>query len=114
MSTPGSGVTEELTSRLAGLRHVAVSSSTTVAEYDRRGKSLPRIGADLGVDYIIEGSVRWARAADAPRVRITPKLIRVSDGVHVWVRPYADLSDGRRIGQEISANVAGVLKLGDK
>ena len=55
------GMTDEITSRLAGLRQVAVPSSTTVSEYDRRGKSLPRIGADLRVDYIVEGGVRWAR-----------------------------------------------------
>jgi TolB-like protein len=39
------------------------------------------------------------------------ELIRVSDGVHVWVRPYDDLSDGRRLGREISENVARVLQL---
>ena len=40
------------------------------------------------------------------------ELIRVSDGVHVWVNPYDDLSEGRRIGLEISANVARELGLG--
>jgi hypothetical protein len=35
----------------------------------------------------------------------------VSDGVHVWVRLYDDLADRRRIGEEISGNVARVLRL---
>ena len=38
-------------------------------------------------------------------------IIRVSDGVHVWVRLYDDLADRRRIGEEISGNVARVLRL---
>ena len=82
------GMTEEITSRLAGLRGVAVPSSTTLSEYDRRGKSLSRIGADLRADYIVEGGVRWAQMGDATRVRITPKLIRVADDTTVWTHPY--------------------------
>ena len=82
------GMTEEITSRLAGLNRLAVPSSTTIAGYDCRGKSLQAIGADLGVVYVVEGSVRWAQASDAMRVRITPKLVRVADDTTVWTQQY--------------------------
>lgn len=48
------------------------------------------IGKELGVDYVVEGSVR----CDSGRVRITAQLIQVSDESHVWAECYArDLSD---------------------
>ena len=106
------GMTEEITSRLAGLRGVAVPSSTTLSEYDRRGKSLSRIGADLRADYIVEGGVRWAQMGDATRVRITPKLIRVADDTTVWTHPYeASISDLFKVQAEIAYQIAGALQV---
>jgi hypothetical protein len=54
------GMTEEVTSRLAGVRALAVASRTTAVEYDRRGKTLKQVGADLGWTSS-EGTVRWDR-----------------------------------------------------
>lgn len=62
------GMTEEITSRLAGLNRLAVPSSTTIAGYDRRGKNLQAIGADLsrirsgGIAALGAGLGRDARA----------------------------------------------------
>ena len=106
------GMTEEITSRLAGLRRVAVPSSITLSEYDRRGKSLSRIGADLGADYIVEGGVRWAQMGDTTRVRITPKLIRVADDTTVWTHPYeTSISDLFKVQAEIAYQIAGALQV---
>jgi DNA-binding winged helix-turn-helix (wHTH) protein/TolB-like protein/Tfp pilus assembly protein PilF len=106
------GMTEEITSRLAGLRGVAVPSSTTLGEYDRRGKSLSSIGADLRADYIVEGGVRWAQMGDTTRVRITPKLIRVADDTTVWTHPYeTSLSDLFKVQAEIAYQIAGALQV---
>ena len=106
------GLTEEVASRLAGLSRLAVPSTTTVAGYDRRGKSLGQLGADLGVDYVIEGSVRWAQAAGAPRIRITPKLIRAADDTVVWTEQYdASLSDLIAVQAEIAQRIAGALEV---
>ena len=106
------GMTEEITSRLAGLRQVAVPSSTTLAEYDRRGKSLTRIGTELRADYIVEGSVRWAQMGDATHVRITPKLIRVADDTTVWTHPYeASISDVFKMQAEIAYQITGALQV---
>jgi non-specific serine/threonine protein kinase len=83
------GMTEEITSRLANVRGLGVISRTTAVEYDRKGKTVKQIGSDLDVDYVLEGSVRWERAAGREsRVRITPQLIRVADDTHVWADRY--------------------------
>jgi DNA-binding winged helix-turn-helix (wHTH) protein/TolB-like protein len=104
------GMTDEIASRLAGLSRLAVKSSTTVTQYDRRGKSVRRIGADLGVEYVVEGSVRWARTSAGTQVRITPKLIRVADDSAVWTQEYdASLSDLFGVQADIAYQVAGAL-----
>ncbi len=83
------GITEEITSRLASVRSLAVISRTTATQYDRRGKTVEQIGKDLGVGYVLEGSVRWDKSGSGPgRVRITPQLIRVADDTHLWSDRY--------------------------
>ena len=107
------GTVEELTSRLATIEGVGVISTTSTREYDRTGKTLRRIGADLGAAYIIEGSVR--RDEESGVVRIIPRMIRVADDVTVWTHQYnVKLSDverthadvARRIGDALQADVA--------
>jgi DNA-binding winged helix-turn-helix (wHTH) protein/TolB-like protein len=106
------GMTEELISRLAGIGRLAVASSTTVTQYDRRGKSLRDIGADLGVAYVVEGSVRSAQIAGGTQVRITPKLIRVVDDTAIWTQQYdGALSDVFGVQADIAYQVAGALQV---
>jgi serine/threonine protein kinase/tetratricopeptide (TPR) repeat protein len=89
-----SGMTEEIISRLAGVTGLGVISRTTAMQYDKSGKTIKRIGEELGVDFVLEGTVRWARGAGrASRVRITPQLIRVSDDTHVWASRYERVID---------------------
>lgn len=83
------GMTEELTSRLASLHELGVISRTSSNQYRKTTKSLKQIGQELGVQYVLEGSVRWERGAAGPgRIRVTPQLIRVSDDSHVWSERY--------------------------
>jgi DNA-binding winged helix-turn-helix (wHTH) protein/TolB-like protein len=86
---------------------VAVIGPTTTASYSGSDPGLRRLAADYRIDYIING--RDIAADDGPA--LLAELIRVSDGAHVWVRPYGDLTDGRRLGREISRNVVRVLQL---
>jgi TolB-like protein/Tfp pilus assembly protein PilF len=89
-----SGMTEELTSRLALVAALGVISRTTAVQYDKTGKSLKRIGADLGVQYVLEGTVRWAKDASGnSRVRITPQLISVDDDTHIWADTFDRVVD---------------------
>jgi DNA-binding winged helix-turn-helix (wHTH) protein/TolB-like protein/tetratricopeptide (TPR) repeat protein len=82
------GLTEEIASRLASLQQLAVPSSTTIAGYDRAGKTVREVGTDLGVQYIVEGSVRWGDGGGDRRVRVTPRLVRVADDTTVWTHLY--------------------------
>ena len=86
---------------------VGVVGPTTTAAYTAADIDLRRLAADYRIDYIINGR---DIAADGGPVLLA-ELIRTSDGVHVWVRPYKDLTDSRRLGREISRNVARVLQL---
>jgi TolB-like protein/Flp pilus assembly protein TadD len=102
------GMTEEITSRLAAVRGLAVVSSTSARQYERKGKTIKNIGQDLGVNFVLDGSVRWERSAGGPsRVRITPQLIRVADDTQVWAQPFErDSEDVFAVQSEIAETVA--------
>lgn len=105
------GTTEEISSRLAMLSRLAVVSSTSTREYDRRGKSIGRIGADLGAGHVIEGSVRWHADAGG-RLRIIPKLIRVADDETIWTHQYdAPLADLVAVYADIAHQITGALRV---
>ena len=83
------GLTEEITSRLAGIPGLRVISRTSADQYRHSTKRLRQIGAELGAAYVLEGSVRWERTTGGPgRLRVTPQLIRVSDDGHLWSGRY--------------------------
>lgn len=104
------GITEEITSRLAEIREIGVISRTSAMQYKGTTKPLRQIGEELGVEYVLEGTVRWQKGADASRVRVTPQVIRVSDDTHLWTDRYdAVLSDVFAVQAEIAAKVAAAL-----
>jgi serine/threonine protein kinase/TolB-like protein/tetratricopeptide (TPR) repeat protein len=79
------GISEEISSRLAAVSGLGVISRSSAMQYKDNPLSSRQIGEELGVDYVLEGSVRWEKAAEGPsRVRVTPELIRVADDTHVW------------------------------
>ena len=81
------GITEEITSRLAGLHGLGVISRTSAIQYKNMEKTIAEIGEELGVGYVLTGTIRWDRGG-SNRVRVTPQLIRVSDDTHLWTRTY--------------------------
>ncbi|MCP4566464.1 MAG: protein kinase [FCB group bacterium] len=78
------GMTDEITSRLAVVHGLGVISRTSAYTYKNSDKTLPEIAKELGVDYILEGTIRWDKSGEIDRVRITPQLIRVADDLHLW------------------------------
>ena len=88
------GLTEEIISRLAAVKGLRVISRTTAMQYKGERPPLQQIGEQLGVEFVLEGSVRWARGDEAyGRVRITPQLIRVEDDTHLWATSYDEVLD---------------------
>ena len=106
------GMTEEITSRLAVVSGLRVISRSSAVQYKENRPPLKQIGEELGVDYVLEGAVRWARADDGSRVRITPQLVRVADDSYLWASSYDRvIEDVFAIQAEIATEVARELGL---
>jgi len=83
------GITEEVTSRLAQISGLGVISRTSAIQYRGTRKTLHEIGAELGVQYVIEGTIRSDRLLGGARqTRVAPQLIRISDDTHLWADRY--------------------------
>ena len=107
------GMTEEITSRLASVSGLGVISRNSAMQYARTSKTTKQIGAELGVDYVLAGTVRWDRGAGrASRVRVTPQLVRVSDDTQLWGDRYdREMKDIFAVQSEIAGQVVGKLGL---
>jgi TolB-like protein/tetratricopeptide (TPR) repeat protein len=107
------GVTDEISGRLASLHGLAVVSRTSASQYAGTGKTTRQIGDELGVKYLLTGTVRWARGQGGPgRVRITPQLIRVADDTSLWGEVYEfTIDDIFRVQSEIASSVVSQLGL---
>jgi TolB-like protein/Flp pilus assembly protein TadD len=107
------GMTEEITARLAGVRGLGVIARTSAMQYKNTDKSVRQIGDELGVHYIMEGTIRWQRTSQTPsRIRITPQLIRVSDATHLWADIYDEHADDiLRVQSEIATRVIDALDI---
>ena len=82
------GITDAITSRIAKISGLGVIARTSVLQYKGTTKRIQEIGAELGVGYVIEGTILWDKSGDTDRVRIIPQLIQVSDDSHIWTETY--------------------------
>jgi len=107
------GLTEEITARLANIRGILVISRTSAMQYNKENINDKDIGSDLGADYLLAGTVRWQHSSDGTsKIRVTPKLIRVSDGTHVWTDIYDEvLSEIFKVQSNIAKNVVKALDI---
>ena len=89
------GMTDEITSRLGAVSGLGVVPSRATVRYARTNKTMREIGRELGVDYVLLGSVRWAgaQADTAKRVRVTLELLRASDERQLWTNTYDRVID---------------------
>ena len=80
------GLRDAVTGKLARLTGLSVIDRKSVSSLTPSpGTSAQQAGKALGADYVLRASVRWAKGADGqPRVRVSPMLIRVSDGTTRW------------------------------
>jgi DNA-binding winged helix-turn-helix (wHTH) protein/TolB-like protein len=106
------GVSESLVSDLANLPGLQVVSPSTVRRHQRFGTSMGLMGRLLGLDALVEGTVR--KSAD--RVRITARLVDVHTGKLIWANNYdyaaADLGDVEdQAAHEIAVRVAAHLAI---
>jgi TolB-like protein/DNA-binding winged helix-turn-helix (wHTH) protein/Tfp pilus assembly protein PilF len=104
------GLTEEMITQLGRLdpQHLGVIARTSVMHYKHTQEQLDQIGSELGVQYVLEGSVR----RDANKVRISAQLIQTKDQTHVWARQYdRELINLLVLQGEIAEEIAGGIQL---
>jgi TolB-like protein/DNA-binding winged helix-turn-helix (wHTH) protein/Tfp pilus assembly protein PilF len=102
------GMTDAVITNLAQVRALRVISRTSVMQYKRENKLLPRIAADLDVEAVVEGTVM--RSGD--RVRITAQLIHAPTDRHLWARTYdRELRDVLVLQAELAAAIAQAVEI---
>ena len=105
------GITEAITARLSGIRGLGVISRQSATQFKDSRKSLRQIGVDLGVDYILEGTIQRERPSDpTSRVRVIPQLVRVDNDVRIWADTYdEEMTEIFRVQSTIAEQVATAL-----
>jgi adenylate cyclase len=101
------GISEDIITALSKSRWLFVIARNSSFAYKGRTVDIKQIGRELGVRFVLEGSVRKA----ATRVRITGQLIEATTGIHLWAERYdRDLTDIFAVQDEITQNVAAAIE----
>lgn len=104
------GMTEELITHLGRLqpRRLGVIARTSILTYRGTTKSVKEIGKELGVGYVVEGSVR----RDGERVRVTAQLIETDGETHIWAESFDRNTAGAlAIQEDVARRIASAMKL---
>jgi adenylate cyclase len=101
------GITEDIISLLAGWRAFPVIARNSTFTYKGQNVDVKKIGEELGVRYVLEGSVRKS----GRRVRITAQLVQADTGHHIMAEHYdRDLTDLFDLQDEIVTTIAGAIE----
>jgi TolB-like protein/DNA-binding winged helix-turn-helix (wHTH) protein/Flp pilus assembly protein TadD len=104
------GFSDEMIAELGKLdpEHLGVIARTTTRLYKNANKTVGQIRKELGVDYVLEGSIRRA----GNRMRITAQLVQAADMTNLWAERYdRDVSDVLAIQSEVAMKIAHSLAL---
>jgi TolB-like protein/Flp pilus assembly protein TadD len=102
------GMAEEIIDLLVKIPGLKVIGRTSSFQFKGKNEDLRSIGTQLGVAYVLEGSVR--KSGD--HLRLTAQLINTKDGAHLWSQTYdRDLSDVLKMQDEIAAGLVRALQL---
>ena len=102
------GLTEEILNSLAQLPELLITARTSSFHFKGQDIPVQEIAATLGVEHIVEGSVR--RSGD--RLRVTAQLIRSEDGFHLWSEHYDSTSaDSIQVQEDIAEKIAEAMNV---
>ena len=110
------GITDEIRGKLASVPGLEVIARASSERYQGAPKSPAEIGRELNVEYLLAGTVRWAKGTGTSRVRVSPELVRTGTGATAWQEAFeAPLTDVFQVQAEIAGRVARALDqaLGD-
>lgn len=106
------GVSEEIHSRLSAVSALGLIGRTSARQYKNTDQTVSEIGDELGVDFIVDGSVRLQHRQGGRVIRVNTELIRVSDARSIWSNTYEDLlEDIFRVQTDIALHVAEALQI---
>ena len=101
------GIAEDLITELSRLRWLLVTARNSSFSYKGQSPDIRDVGRDLGVRYVVEGSVRRGGG----RLRITAQLIDAGTGNHIWAERYdRELTDIFALQDEITETLVGALQ----
>jgi TolB-like protein/class 3 adenylate cyclase len=101
------GMVEEIITALSRIRWLFVIARNSSFAYKGQAIDIKQVGRELGVRYVLEGSVRKA----GNRVRITAQLIEALDGAHLWADRFdGSLEDIFDLQDKVASSVAGVIE----
>jgi TolB-like protein len=101
------GITEDLTTDLSRIADIFVIARNTAFTYKGKSIDAKRVGRELGVRYLLEGSVRRS----GPQVRVNAQLVDAETGAHLWAeRLDRDMGDLFRLQNEITGQIARELQ----
>ena len=101
------GMVDEITTALSRFKSLFVIARNSSFTYKGRAVEIKQVGRELGVRYVLEGSVRKA----AGKVRITGQLIDAMTGAHLWADRFeGDLSDVFALQDEVTVNVVSAIQ----
>jgi adenylate cyclase len=102
------GITEDIITELSRFQDLLVIARNSSFAYKGRSVNVTEIGCELGVHYVVEGSVRKA----GNRVRVTAQLIEAKSGSHLWAERYdRDLEDIFAVQDELTQAIVTVLPI---
>ncbi len=104
----GDGLAEEILNQLAQVPALRLVGRTSSFSFKGKNEDLRTIGSKLGVDHLLEGSVR----KEGDQLRVTAQLVRADDGSHVWSKTYAsELREVFKVQDEIARDVVQALSV---
>ena len=102
------GITEDIITDLSKIGGLLVIARNSSFAYKGKNPDIRVVGKELGVDHVLEGSIRRA----GNRVRITAQLVKTHNGSHLWAERYdRDLTDIFAVQDEVTKQIVDVLKV---
>jgi serine/threonine protein kinase/Flp pilus assembly protein TadD len=102
------GIAEEIINALSKIQALRVASRTSAFAFKGKNQDIRKVGEQLNVSTVLEGSVRKA----GTKLRVTAQLVNVADGYHLWSERYdRELQDVFAIQDEIAGNIVKALRV---
>jgi len=107
------GITDDVRGKLAALPTMEVIARSSSSQFAGSSKRPQEIGRELGVDYLLTGTVRWDKGAGGRgRVRVSPELVHAATGSTKWQQSFdAPLTDVFQVQADIAGRVAQALNV---